>query len=438
MRSDKADQAALRYGLIGGRLSHSHSKTVHALLGDYPYALYELAEKDIGDFLRAPDIGGLNVTIPYKKTVMPFCDMISDEAKQIGSVNTLIFRNGKIFGYNTDYMGFLAMTTRAGISFAQKKVLILGSGGTGVMVEHAARNQGARDIVMVSRTGEVNYTSLIRHLDSEIIVNTTPVGMSPDLPSCPITLSDFQGVEAVIDVIYNPLRTALLLEAEKRGILFTNGLPMLVYQAAYASELFTNQQIPKDRAEAALSALLGKVTNIVLIGMPGAGKTQVGRRLSDQMERELVDTDELITKATGMPVSSIIKTRGEAAFRALEENAVLDAAKRSGVIIATGGGVILSEKNRAHLSQNGRIYFLDRPVSMLETAGRPLSIDLWSLAEQRNPIYRAMCDVSVKNDSMKGVMEVTRWIMEDFYENFNHKRTEPKLARGTGDKYLWE
>lgn len=421
MMEKKEQKHTLRYGLIGERLSHSHSPALHALLAPYAYALFEMPEAEVAPFIRAPDIGGLNVTIPYKKTVVPLCDTLSREAAQIGSVNTLVYeKDGTISGHNTDYAGFVAMLRRAGIALRDRKILILGTGGTGVTARQVVMDQGAAEMTVLSRTGENTYDTLHCHLDSEVIINTTPVGMSPDLDGSLLSLSDFQSLRAVVDVIYNPLRTRLLLQASALGIRHTNGLPMLVYQAARAAELFTGDRVSAEKAEAALSALRAKVENIVLIGMPGCGKTVVGAALARYMGRELVDTDALVERVVGMRVPDILRQQGEAAFRALEEEAVYAASRRSGVVIATGGGAVLSARNRIRLSQNGRVYFLDRPLAKLARKGRPLSADIGGLAEKRMPIYREMCDVLVANDQPCDIESVARRIMEEFHENACH------------------
>ena len=388
----------MRYGLIGGRLSHSHSPAIHKMLGGYEYALYELAPEQLEAYLRQPDLGGLNVTIPYKRAVLPYCDTLDPIAQRTGSVNTLVFRDGRIAGYNTDYDGFLYLARRAGVEFSGKKVVILGSGGTSATVQAAVSDEGAREIVVVSRSGSENYDSLARHADADVLINTTPVGMYPQIDACPVSLALFPRLCGVLDVVYNPLRTRLILEAQSRGIPSAGGLAMLVAQAHTAAQRFTDSDIPMSRIDDILCALEQSLSNIVLIGMPGCGKTRVGEALCALTGRTFMDTDELIEQEWKKSPGEIIETEGEAAFRDKEAAAVLSAAKQGGCIISTGGGAPLFERNRIALLQNGRIFYLKRDIARLAVTGRPLSKNLPQLFEQRDPVYRAFADAEICND----------------------------------------
>lgn len=403
----------MRYGLIGERLAHSHSPAIHKLLAPYAYDLYEMPREDIAAFIRRPDIGGLNVTIPYKQAVMPLCDDLSPQARRIGSVNTLVYGAGRrITGHNTDYSGFSRMASEAGIAFAGRKVVILGSGGTAQTAIHVARDEGAKEVVVVSRTGENHYGNLSKHADAQVLVNTTPVGMYPAVEAAPVSLDMFPNLAGVVDVIYNPLRTTLVQDAMRRGIPTANGLAMLVYQAAFAAELFLGEAIAPQRVQSALKGIRASVENIVLIGMPGCGKSSVGRVLAEMTGRPLVDTDREIVRRTGKPVADIFAQEGEAAFRALESAVIAENARRSGIILATGGGSVLSGRNRAALSQNGRIVYLRRAIHMLATRGRPLSANLQKLAQERLPLYAAVSDIIV--DNRGHIRDVARRIWEAF------------------------
>lgn len=388
----------MRYGLIGGRLGHSHSPAIHKLLGGYEYALYELAPDQLEAFLRQGDIGGLNVTIPYKRAALPYCDTLDPIAERTGSVNTLVFRGGRIAGYNTDYDGFLYLAKSAGVEFCGKKVVVLGSGGTSSTVCAAVRDAGAKETVVISRGGADNYDTLHRHADADVLVNTTPVGMYPDIEASPVSLAAFPKLSGVLDVVYNPLRTKLILEAAERGIPCAGGLAMLVAQAHAAAQRFLNTEIPVSRVKEILCALELQLTNIVLVGMPGCGKTRVGRALSELTGRPFVDTDELVEREWGARIADMIECDGEAAFREREHTAVLSAAKQGGRIIATGGGAPLFARNRTALKQNGRMFYLRRDLSQLAVAGRPLSKNIPMLFEQRDPVYRAFAQVEIEND----------------------------------------
>ena len=406
------------YGLLGRRLGHSWSVPIHQALGCEDYRLIELEPEQLGDFLRREDIGGLNVTIPYKRDVMAFCDVIDEGAKAIGSVNTLVRRGGKLYGYNTDIDGFLYMLRRARISLMGKKVVVLGSGGASLTAQAAARREGAREVVVVSRAGPDNYENLPRrHGDAEVLVNTTPVGMWPDMTGRPLDLFAFPDMEAVADVIYNPGRTGLLLQAKKGGLRRTGGLPMLVAQAKRAEELFFDKAIPDGETENIIAQLWRDRTNLVLVGMPGCGKTTVGRALARLSGKPFVDLDEEIVRRADKPIPEIFRTEGEEAFRALEAQALTEICAQSGQVIATGGGAVLRAENRTALRRTGRVYFLRRVLGQLSREGRPLSQkgSLEEMYRVRKPLYSAAADVVI--DNSVALEETAELIWRDFCEN---------------------
>lgn len=388
------------YGLLGRHLGHSFSAIIHKELGCPSYDLIELEPEQLGNYLQNPDIRGLNVTIPYKRDVIKYCAKLSDEAEAIGSVNTISrLPDGGLLGSNTDLPGFEYMAKRAGISLTGKKVVIFGSGGASLTVQAAAKRQNARQIVVVSRSGENNYENLDRHSDAEIIVNATPVGMYPDVGKSPCDLELFPKCEGVLDVVYNPARTALLLQAEKLGIPNANGLSMLVSQAMYAEKIF-GLEVDENATERIINKLKARTGNIVIIGMPGSGKTTVGRELAKLTGREAVDIDEMIVNAAGMSIPEIFAQQGEAAFRAMEREQTAIAGAMTGKIILTGGGVVKDDRNLDPLRQNGRIYQISRSLSLLATDGRPLSqsTDLAAMFEQRAPMYAKFRDVEIDNN----------------------------------------
>lgn len=388
------------YGLLGRHLGHSFSAIIHKELGCPSYDLIELEPEQLGNYLQNPDIRGLNVTIPYKRDVIKYCAKLSDEAEAIGSVNTISrLPDGGLLGSNTDLPGFEYMAKRAGISLTGKKVVIFGSGGASLTVQAAAKRQNARQIVVVSRSGENNYENLDRHSDAEIIVNATPVGMYPDVGKSPCDLELFPKCEGVLDVVYNPARTALLLQAEKLGIPNANGLSMLVSQAMYAEKIF-GLEVDETATERIINKLKARTGNIVIIGMPGSGKTTVGRELAKLTGREAVDIDEMIVNAAGVSIPEIFAQQGEAAFRAMEREQTAIAGAMTGKIILTGGGVVKDDRNLDPLRQNGRIYQISRSLSLLATDGRPLSqsTDLAAMFEQRAPMYAKFRDVEIDNN----------------------------------------
>ena len=406
------------YGLLGRKLGHSWSVPIHQALGCKDYRLIELEPEELGNFLRREDIGGLNVTIPYKRDVMVFCDVIDEGAKAIGSVNTIVRREGKLYGYNTDIDGFLYMLRRARISLMGKKVVVLGSGGASLTAQAAAKREGAREVVVVSRAGPDNYENLPqRHGDAEALVNTTPVGMWPRLEEAPVDLRLLPAVTDVVDVIYNPGRTNLLLQAKKGGLRRAGGLPMLVAQAKRAEELFFDKVIPDGETENIIAQLWRDRTNLVLVGMPGCGKTTVGRALARLSGKPFVDLDEEIVRRADKPIPEIFRTEGEEAFRALEAQALTEICAQSGQVIATGGGAVLRAENRDIMRRAGRVYFLRRALEELPTDGRPLSQkgSLEEMYRVRKPLYSAAADVVI--DNSVALEETAELIWRDFCEN---------------------
>ena len=406
------------FGLLGRKLGHSWSVPIHTALGCQGYRLIELEPEELEGFLRQPNIGGLNVTIPYKRDVMPFCDVIDPMAQAIGSVNTLTRRaDGKLYAFNTDAAGFCWMAERAGISFTGKKAVVLGSGGASLTAVACAKKLGAREVVVISRSGENNYGNLARHADTDIVVNTTPVGMYPNTGVAAVDLTFFPRCSGVLDVVYNPRRTALLLQAEALGISCSDGLPMLVAQAKAAEEHFFEKPIPDSENERILALLRQECTNIVLIGMPGCGKTTVGQALAELTGREAIDIDRRIVERAGCSIPEIFAQGGETAFRTLEREETAEAGKLSGKIILTGGGVIKDARNYGPLHQNGRIYHLIRDLDILPTDGRPLSqtTDLSAMWAERAPLYARFRDAEIENNG--SVRETAQAIWRDFCEN---------------------
>jgi Shikimate 5-dehydrogenase len=396
-RSYQIKQLTFDYGLIGHPLSHSYSGKIHQIIDKYRYDLIDLNADDFDIFMKRREFNGINVTIPYKQSVIKYCDELSDTAKRIGSVNTIYKRDGKLYGDNTDYKGFEYMLTVGDITLKDKKVIILGSGGTSLTAQAVAYDYKASEITVISRSGINNYDNLHLHKNAEVIINTTPVGMYPNCGLYMVNLDDFPNCEAVIDVIYNPLKTKLLLDAEHRGIQFINGLPMLSAQAVYAAELFTNESLHADLIEKIHNTLVNDMGNIVFIGMPGSGKTTIGKAIANEIGREFVDTDAWIENNENMSVLDIITTKGESVFREIEHKAVTELGKQSGLVIATGGGVVLREDNIDMLRQNGRLIWIKRPIEQLDTAGRPLSVNLNEMYEKREPLYRKYCDYTIEN-----------------------------------------
>ena len=401
-----------RYGLLGRTLGHSFSPRIHQLLGGYDYRLFEKEPEELEAFLRLGDFAGLNVTIPYKRSVIPFCQELTDQARRIGSVNTIVRRpDGTLLGHNTDYEGFLYMVRSAGVDPAGKKALVLGSGGASLTVRTALADLGAGEVVVISRTGPDNYQNLDRHRDARLIVNATPVGMYPDTESCLLDLDQFPACEAVLDLIYNPARTQLLLEGEKRGMVVANGLGMLVAQARGSAQMFLGRDIPDGWVAEITCRLEGETRNILLIGMPGCGKSTVGRALAQALGRPLADLDEEIAARAGMSIPEIFAGQGEEAFRRLEHQVLLDAARKSGTVIACGGGIVTRPENFDPMRRNSAVVFLRRDLKLLPSAGRPLSQrdGPEKLYRQRKPLYEKAADFAVDNITVEGaVTEIIR------------------------------
>lgn len=389
----------MEYGLLGEKLGHSFSPRIHKALKGYDYQLLPTPREEVASLFARREFKGLNVTIPYKQTVIPLCDEIDPAAAAIGAVNTVVNRDGKLVGYNTDLDGLLYLARRAGVDMAGKKVLILGSGGTSRTARAAAAAMGAGQVVVISRRGEDNYENLSRHADAQVIINTTPVGMYPGCGQSPVDLEQFPTLTGVLDVVYNPLRTALLMQAEQRGIPCSCGLPMLVAQARRAAELFTGEAISDERADEVLTWLERELENIVLIGMPGCGKSTVGKFLSRSTGKPYVDLDAEIEKKTGKAITEIFAEGGESAFRAIESEVVRETGALTGHILSTGGGVITRPENYAPLHQNGVIVWIQRDIELLSTKDRPLSQanPVQVLWEQRKDKYAAFADMAIEN-----------------------------------------
>ena len=403
----------MQFGLIGEKLGHSYSKEIHNLIADYRYELREVKKEELGAFMAERDFSGINVTIPYKKSVMDYLDVISDDAKKIGAVNTVVNRDGKLYGYNTDFYGLKALLIHNGVSVRNKKVLILGSGGTSDTAYNVVTGLNAKEAIKVSRTkkdGFVTYDEAARlHSDADVIINATPVGMYPDDDGVPVNIGLFPSLSAVIDAIYHPLRTNLVSDAENRGIKACGGLYMLVAQAVYAAALFENKKPDENLIDDVYWKILNDKRNIVLIGMPSSGKTTIGKALAARMGKRFADTDELIVGTTGKSIPEIFEEEGEKVFREIEKKVICDIAVNDGTVIATGGGVILDEKNVLALKRNGVIVYLDRKIdNLIATDSRPLSSnvdDLKKLYAKRKPLYEKYAEITIDdNDDVATVV----------------------------------
>jgi len=396
----------MEYGLIGAKLGHSYSKKIHEMLPTgYTYDLHALpTEAEFHAFMREKAFRAINVTIPYKQMVIPYCDEIDPLAREIGAVNTIVNKNGRLSGYNTDYDGFAQMLARHEISLRGKTVLILGTGGTHNTVEAVCRNGGAVTIYTASRTGRngaLTYAEAAAHPEIEIVINTTPAGMYPNVGGCLLDLDSLPNLEAVADVVYNPFKTELLLRAEDRGIPAVGGFEMLVGQAVFAAERFTGQTLDRDRWIRSIHRQLKRqISNVSLVGMPGSGKSTIGRILARRLGKQFVDIDTVIRQRAGCSIPDIFANEGEARFREYEAAALADKAKESGQVIACGGGAVKDPANPRALRQNGPVLWLRRPLDQLATGGRPLSKSPEALAQmekERTPLYRAAADAIIEN-----------------------------------------
>ena len=390
----------LHCGLLGETLGHSYSPMIHHELASYEYRLFEVPKAQLDGFLTSGGWDGLNVTIPYKKAVVPYCTELSEAAERLQSVNTIVHRrDGTLYGDNTDLYGFLYMVRRSGIDPAGKKALVLGSGGASVTVKAALEQLGAH-VTVISRSGPDNYENLDRHADARIIANTTPVGMYPRNGAAAVDLRQFPDCEGVLDIVYNPARTALLLQAEQLCIPHAGGLSMLVAQAKRSSEQFSGTVIDDSALERVERTVNSHLRNIILIGMPGSGKSTVAAALGKALGREVVEADALIAEKAGMSIPEVFAQSGEEGFRALETAVLSEQGKRSGIILSTGGGCVTRPENYPLLHQNGTIFCLTRSLSKLPTDGRPISqsTDLAQLYARRKPLYEQFADVTVSND----------------------------------------
>ena len=388
----------MKCGLLGRKLGHSYSPQIHSCLASYSYELFEKEPEELADFLRNGDFAGLNVTMPYKKAVIPYLDLLSPEAQTLGAVNTIVRYGNMLVGHNTDYFGFQSLMNRSGLNPAGKKCLVLGSGGASNVAVAVLREMGANAVV-ISRSGENNYENLSSHADAAILVNTTPVGMYPHNGATPVELDLFPSLEGVVDVVYNPARTQLMLDAQVRDIKTIGGLWMLVAQAKAASEWFTGKAIADGVIDAVHAILHSEMENIILIGMPGCGKSTIGRLLAEKTGRQFVDADEQICTLAKKDIPHIFAEDGEDAFRTLETQVLQQLGKESGLVIATGGGCVTQPRNYPLLHQNGRIYWLQRNLDRLPTEGRPLSQaqDLGQMYQDRAPLYEFFADEIIEN-----------------------------------------
>lgn len=406
----------LKCGLLGEKLGHSYSPQIHSMLADYEYKLFEKSPEELEDFLKSGEFDGLNVTIPYKKAVMPYCTELSPTAAQIGSVNTIVRRSdGSLYGDNTDAFGFENLIVHNGIEVKGKKALVLGTGGASVTAQAVLKNLGASEVVVISRKGEDNYENIAKHADAEIIANTTPVGMYPNNGKAAVDLTQFPKLSGVLDVVYNPARTALLLQAERLGIPCAGGLYMLVSQAKRSCELFTGKSIPDSEIDRIERVLSHQMQNIVIIGMPGSGKTTVSTMLAEKLGRKIFDTDTIVSENAGITIPEIFAAQGEAGFRKLETEATAEVGKLSGNIISTGGGVVTVAENYELLHQNGVIVWIERDTNKLARDGRPISLssDLNELYAARLPLYDRFADIKADNngdinDTVNAIMEMIK------------------------------
>ncbi len=396
----------MEFGCIALRLGHSFSKTIHAKIDSYDYELREVPREELDAFMTAREFRGINVTIPYKQDVIPYLDEISETARAIGAVNTIVNRDGRLYGDNTDFGGMTALIRRIGLDLCGKKVLVLGTGGTSKTAAAVAASLGASSVKRVSRSrkeGAVTYDEVYaEHTDAQILINTTPVGMYPDTQGTPVRLDAFSRLEGVVDAVYNPRRTEFVQAARARGIPAEGGLYMLVSQAVLAAERFTNKSDPADLTDRVFRAVLAEKDNLVLTGMPGSGKTTVGKAAAKALGRTFVDLDDEIVRKAGCTILEIFRDKGERVFRDLETEVTREIAAENGLVIATGGGCVLREENVRALRMNGRLFWIDRPLEQLvPTDDRPTadSLDkMRTLYAVREPIYRSTADEVIASD----------------------------------------
>ena len=419
----------MKYGLIGEHLPHSFSKEIHAKIADYTYELYELEKTELDGFMKKKDFVAINVTIPYKKDVIPYLSEIDENAKRIGAVNTIVNRNGRLFGYNTDFYGMRALIQKIGLDLKGKKIAVLGTGGTSNTAVAVCEALGARQILVVgriARNGVISYEDLYRyHTDADILINTTPCGMYPypngneKIAGTAIDLSAFSKPEGAVDAVYNPLRPNFIMDAAERGIPAEGGLYMLVAQAVAAAEKFMDKSLDPAITDRIFSEIRASKENIVLSGMPGSGKSTVGKYLAHKLKRKFIDTDEEIVKSTGKEITEIFAEVGNDGFRNIEAEVVARvSSENQGAVIATGGGAILRDGNVRALKRNGRIYFLNRPLeNIVPTADRPLALDRTALEErfrERYGRYLSTCDREIK--TVESIVETAKMISEDFFQ----------------------
>lgn len=412
----------MRCALIGEKLSHSYSRLIHKKFGMYSYDLVELPPDNLKEFVEHGGYDAFNVTIPYKSAIIPYIDKVETLAMQIGAINTVCRLGGKTYGYNTDILGMAYMLKRAGIALGGKHVMIFGSGGTGKTAEMLAKKNGAASITVVSRSGSVNYKNFYELQQTQIIINTTPVGMYPYSDISLADLSKFRNLEAVADVIYNPMRTRLMLQARELNLKYAGGLYMLVAQAKYSMDIFVKNRHPDEIIEQVYKYLLSRIINIVLVGMPGSGKTSIGKAVARRERRRYLDSDAEIVASEGRAITEIFAEKGEEYFRKKEKQTLFLLGSQNGMVISTGGGAVLDRENYHSLKANGRIYYLEREITDLATRGRPLSTGteaLKKLLEQREPLYKAFADVTVENDG--DFFSCVDKILEDIAsENFDN------------------
>lgn len=411
----------MQYGLIGEKLSHSFSKEIHEQLTDYSYELCEIARDDLASFMQRREFCAINVTMPYKKEVIPFIDKISDVANELQAVNVIVNKNGKLYGFNTDYIGLKEQILRTGYDMHNKKVLVLGTGGASRTSALVVKHLGAKEVLLVSREkheNSITYNEAYSlHTDADVIINGTPVGMYPNFDNTPIDINKFPNLSAVFDAVYNPLRTKIVHEAKKRGLIAESGLYMLVSQAINAIELFIGTKIDPQKTDKVYNKTFKSKENIVLIGMPSSGKTTVGTILAKSLGREMIDLDNEIEKRLGATIAEFFKEHTEKEFRDIETEVTKNISKRNGIIIATGGGCILREENISALKLNGRLYFIDRSLeNLIPTDSRPLATkksDIEALYYARYDIYTSVCDARI--DGNLSPEEEVNLIIEEFY-----------------------